>query len=110
MIVFTFFQDHPERMLLIAAAFLICYAAGFAFFRVKGKKLRRLWPALVLGCIWLACGLWEQHCVNMEYNIRVDLMFLLPFTYGLTLGLIICQIILLIPEKTQGSIHEHEEN
>jgi len=82
MTIFSLFAN-PVRMMLISFTFLSFYTVYLGIFDFNGKKIHRLWPTLLLGCLWFFCGLWEFYSAKMGYNIRIDLVFLLPFMYGL---------------------------
>jgi len=103
MTVFTFFENHPERMILAALGFLTLYIIGCVVFFLKGKKIRRLWPMLILVCVWFCWAVWESHCQNMGYNIRVDLLLLAPLILALSIGLTGYQITLLLPKEETAS-------
>lgn len=97
--IFITFADKPERMMLVSFLVLIVYAFFFGIFYFKNRKVRRLWPMLAVACLWFCWGLWENYCQSIGANIRVDIMLLLPFVFGLTIGLILCQAILLMSKQ-----------
>ena len=94
--IFSLFVNRPGMMMLVSILFLMLYAIFFSFFWFKGKRVRQLWPILALTCLWLCWGIWESYCQGMGYNIRVDLLLLVPLILVLTIGLIGYQIIVLL--------------
>jgi len=101
--IFSFFVNRSDMMMLVSIFFLLVYAVFFGVFCFTGKRVRRLWPMPVLACLWLFWGLLESYCENVGANIRVDLLLLVPFVLGCTIGLTICQVILLMPKKQAES-------
>jgi len=64
------FVSHPER---VAAVLLT----------LRRRKLA--WPLIVAGVAWAVFAAWDQHCVKMGYDIRVDLFLIHPVLVAITL-------------------------
>lgn len=74
-----FFVWHPERAALVGVLFLI--AAPICHALKKPKIL-----TLIAGFSWLLYAIWEWHCKEQRYNIRVDLALVYPTLFAITLG------------------------
>jgi hypothetical protein len=75
------FVWHPERSLLVAAAFV----AGYMFARKQYPRAVR-WPLLLPAVTWAAFTIWEWHCLNNQANIRIDLLLIYPVLVLATLA------------------------
>ena len=73
------FISHPERIAVVAALFIV----AAALLTLRRRKIA--WPPLVAGVAWGLFAAWEQHCVQMGYSIRVDLMLIYPLLLATTL-------------------------
>lgn len=69
----VWFQNHPERSLIIGGAFILLSA--FAN-RGRGEKIKR--PALIAGVAWLLYGINEFVANRQRADIRVDLVLFWP--------------------------------
>ena len=75
------FVGHPERIALVAAAFV----AGYIALRMRRPAVVR-WP-LILGAVtWAAFAVWELECLREQANIRIDLFLIYPILVLLTLA------------------------
>jgi hypothetical protein len=77
------FVGHPGSCLFVAI-FLLVVVAG-RFWATGGFA----WQAVIAAGVWLGFAAWEHYCRVGGYNIRADLIFVLPvvtiFTvWGLT--------------------------
>ncbi len=72
-----FFLMHPERIAVLAALFFVASLGSF----VAG---RRAAPTAIASVGWAMCAIWELFCKNQGYNIRVDLMLVVPLLFVLT--------------------------
>jgi hypothetical protein len=88
---FTFFVNKPDMIYLVALIFLLAYVSLLGW----KKKQRYVWPMLLLSLLWFAEGLWESYCVSIRADIRVDLIFLIPFSLIANCILLVHQIFLL---------------
>ena len=73
------FVGHPGLIAAVAA----CWAVAATLSTVGRKKL--FWPPLIACVSWGLFAVWEQHCVNMKYDIRVDLFLITPLLVTITL-------------------------
>jgi hypothetical protein len=73
------FISHPERIAVVAALFIV----AAALLTLRRRKIA--WPLIVAGVAWALFAAWEQHCVQMGYSIRVDLMLIYPLLLATTL-------------------------
>jgi hypothetical protein len=102
--IFTLFVNKPDLIYMVAQFFLL------AFFLLQGwkKKLRYCWPLSVLGLFWFVYSLWEAYCTHIKADIRVDLLFLVPFSLIATGILLVIQIFLLglssLNKKEKGKL------
>ena len=85
--------------MLVSLFFLLTFLVGFVGLYFKGKKWLRLWPTFIISATWFGWALWESHCQSMGYNIRVDLLVLVPLVLLLTASLVGYQIKLLSSKK-----------
>jgi hypothetical protein len=72
-----FFVWHPERITLVAGLF---FFASLWRFSSKGSA----WPMFYAGIGWALFAMWELHCKNHGYNIRVDMFMIVPVLFVLT--------------------------
>lgn len=73
------FVAHPERIVAVAILFFV------AALLVTIWRKRIAWAPLVAGVAWACYAGWESHCVEMRYNIRVDLLLVYPLLVAFTI-------------------------
>lgn len=73
------FVSHPGRIVVVAVLF---FSAGFLL-TIWRRKI--IWGPLSAGVAWASFAAWEQHCVKMRYNIRVDLGLIYPLLAAFTI-------------------------
>jgi hypothetical protein len=73
------FVSHPGRIAAVAVFF---FSAGFLL-TIWRRKI--IWGSYSAGVAWASFAAWEQHCVEMRYNIRVDLGVIYPILAAFTI-------------------------
>lgn len=77
------FVGHPELIWGASGAFAVVTLTLLA---VKlYRPMVNCLPTALVSLLWLGWGFWEQAAVAQRANIRVDLMFLLPFVCAATI-------------------------
>ncbi|MFG3684168.1 hypothetical protein ACGF5H_29130 [Micromonospora chalcea] len=69
--------ERPGRILLIAAALAVPGLLALLA-RLLGERQMRVWPCLVLSCLWALYALYEAAMQGKGYNIRVELLLIHP--------------------------------
>jgi hypothetical protein len=75
------FVRHPERIALVALAFL----AGYFVLRMRCPSVVR-WPLAIGALAWAGFAVWEWECLREQAGIRVDLFLIYPALVLLTLA------------------------
>jgi hypothetical protein len=73
------FVQHPERIALVALAFLTSYLV----LRRRSPGVVR-WPLLVIASTWAGFAVWEWGCLREQTGIRIDLFLIYPVLVLLT--------------------------
>ena len=72
-----FFLMHPTQIGCVAGLFFV----GAVYYSVKQQ---RALPIAVAAVAWALFAMWESYCKQQGYNIRLDLVVILPVMFVLT--------------------------
>ena len=72
------FISHPESVLLVAAILCILFLAVSLFQHFQS------WPLFSAALAWTLYAFWEFDAKTHKYNIRPDLILIIPVLLGLT--------------------------
>ncbi|MET8833564.1 hypothetical protein ABZV78_06580 [Micromonospora sp. NPDC004540] len=86
--------ERPGRILLLAAVLAIPGLLVFVARRLGAVRQLRVWPCLVMSCLWAVYALYEATLQGKGYNIRVELLLIHP---ALTLLSVLALIATAIP-------------
>ena len=74
---------HPERAFLVAIIFFVMLSV--MFLRKKKNKKVMLWPTMAAIVIWCIFGVNEYFAKINQWDIRVDLLILMPLVLFVSL-------------------------
>ncbi|MEU7906291.1 hypothetical protein [Actinoplanes sp. NPDC049118] len=96
---FDLLVERPGRILLIAAVLAIPGLLVFAARLVGAGRRLRIWPCLVVSCLWALYAPYEASLQGKGFNIRADLVLIHP---GLTLCSVLALTFTVIPRPRAG--------
>jgi hypothetical protein len=81
------FVGQPKTILIVSGVLI-----GLAIY-MRLLLGRNIWPLIGAACAWLLFAIWEHYCNQRKFNIRVDLIFIAPSLFLMTLwGFLSCAV------------------
>ena len=88
--VVVFLTWPPSHIWIISAAFGVLFLVAL----ILKIHYSRIWtiPSLIICVMWCAFGIYQSNPNLQSYNIRIDLVFIIPLLFGGTLSLVLFQL------------------